>query len=127
VVVADTIKIKEGGPIRDILFDNGRDRLIAFLEPRGVPGVPVEYDASSTADSDATMQERVTLRRAPLGLNHTTSAEVSGPQSVRGNKVSLCWNDRAQPHGNEGGGRCGDEVTWLDSLFAELKTEIPFY
>jgi hypothetical protein len=33
----------------------------------------------------------------------------------------------AQPHGNEGGGRCGDEVTWLDSLFAELKTEIPFY
>lgn len=45
VVVADTIKIKEGGRIRHIFFDTGRDQLIAFMEPRGVPGVPVEYDA----------------------------------------------------------------------------------
>ncbi len=45
VVVADTIKVKEGGAIRHIFFDTGRDQLIAFMEPRGVPGVPVEYDA----------------------------------------------------------------------------------
>jgi catechol 2,3-dioxygenase-like lactoylglutathione lyase family enzyme len=45
VVVADTIKIKEGGAIRHIFFDTGRDQLLAFMEPRGVPGVPVEYDA----------------------------------------------------------------------------------
>ena len=45
VVVADTIKIKEGGSIRHIFLDTGRDQLIAFMEPRGVPGVPVEYDA----------------------------------------------------------------------------------
>jgi catechol 2,3-dioxygenase-like lactoylglutathione lyase family enzyme len=45
VVVADTIKIKEGGAIRHVFFDTGRDQLLAFMEPRGVPGVPVEYDA----------------------------------------------------------------------------------
>jgi catechol 2,3-dioxygenase-like lactoylglutathione lyase family enzyme len=44
-VVADTINIKEGGAIRHIFFDTGRDQLLAFMEPRGVPGVPVEYDA----------------------------------------------------------------------------------
>jgi catechol 2,3-dioxygenase-like lactoylglutathione lyase family enzyme len=35
-VVADTIKIKEGGRIRHMFFDTGRDQLIAFMEPRGV-------------------------------------------------------------------------------------------
>ena len=44
-VIADTITIKEGGRIRHIFFDTGRDQLIAFMEPRGVPGVPTEYDA----------------------------------------------------------------------------------
>src|SRR4026207_1411361 len=45
VVVADTIKIKEGGQIRHIFFDTGRDQLLAFMEARGVPGVPTTYDA----------------------------------------------------------------------------------
>ena len=44
-VVADTIKIKEGGRIRHIFFDTGRDQLIAFMEPHGVPDVPAEFDA----------------------------------------------------------------------------------
>ena len=44
-VIADTIKIKEGGRLRHIFFDTGRDQLIAFMEPQGVPGVPAEYDA----------------------------------------------------------------------------------
>jgi catechol 2,3-dioxygenase-like lactoylglutathione lyase family enzyme len=44
-VVADIIKIKEGGSIRHIFFDTGRDQLIAFMEARDVPGVPAEYDA----------------------------------------------------------------------------------
>ena len=44
-VVADSIKIKEGGRIRHLFFDVGRDQLIAFMEPDGVPGVPVDYDA----------------------------------------------------------------------------------
>jgi catechol 2,3-dioxygenase-like lactoylglutathione lyase family enzyme len=44
-VRCDTIKVKEGGHIRHIFFDTGRDQLIAFMEARGVPGVPAEYDA----------------------------------------------------------------------------------
>src|SRR5207244_4962950 len=44
-VVADTIKVQEGGHLRHIFFDVGRDQLIAFLEPNGVPEVPAEYDA----------------------------------------------------------------------------------
>ena len=44
-VVADTIDIREGGHLRHAFFDVGRDQLIAFLEPNGVPGVPAEYDA----------------------------------------------------------------------------------
>jgi len=48
-VVADTIKVKEGGRLRHIFFDVGRDQLIAFLEPQGVPDMPAQYDAGSTA------------------------------------------------------------------------------
>jgi catechol 2,3-dioxygenase-like lactoylglutathione lyase family enzyme len=44
-VVADTINIKEGGHLRHLFFDVGRDQLIAFLEPNGVPDVPAKYDA----------------------------------------------------------------------------------
>src|SRR5438046_8757001 len=46
-VRCDTIKVKEGGQIRHIFFDTGRDQLLAFMKARGVPGVPVEYDAGS--------------------------------------------------------------------------------
>ena len=44
-VVADMIKIEEGGYLRHLFFDIGRDQLIAFLEPNGVPDVPAKYDA----------------------------------------------------------------------------------
>src|SRR5258707_12186539 len=44
-VVADTIKIKEGGHLRHVFFDVGHDQLIAFLEPNGVAGVLADYDA----------------------------------------------------------------------------------
>ena len=44
-VVADTIRIEEGGHLRHLFFDVGRDQLIAFQEPNGVPGVPAKYDA----------------------------------------------------------------------------------
>src|ERR1700724_3909246 len=47
VVIADTIKISEGGAIRHIFFDTGRDQLLAFMEPRGVPGVPMDYSIRS--------------------------------------------------------------------------------
>jgi catechol 2,3-dioxygenase-like lactoylglutathione lyase family enzyme len=44
-VRCDIIKVKEGGRIRHIFFDTGRDQLMAFMEARGVPGVPAKYDA----------------------------------------------------------------------------------
>ena len=44
-VVADTVKVEEGGRLRHLFFDVGHDQLIAFLEPHGVPDVPAKYDA----------------------------------------------------------------------------------
>lgn len=44
-VRCDIIKVKEGGRIRHVFFDTGRDQLLAFMEARGVPGVPARYDA----------------------------------------------------------------------------------
>src|SRR3954447_13443409 len=44
-VRCDIITMKEGGRIRHIFFDTGRDQLLAFMEARGVPGIPADYDA----------------------------------------------------------------------------------
>ena len=45
VVAGDTFLIREGGSLRHIFFDVGRDQLLAFMEARDVPGVPADYDA----------------------------------------------------------------------------------
>ena len=47
-VRCDIIKVKEGGQIRHIFFDTGRDQLIAFMEAKDVPGIPASYDAGIT-------------------------------------------------------------------------------
>ena len=44
-VRCDIITMKEGGRIRHIFFDTGRDQLMGFMEARGVPGIPAAYDA----------------------------------------------------------------------------------
>jgi catechol 2,3-dioxygenase-like lactoylglutathione lyase family enzyme len=44
-VRCDILKVKEGGQIRHIFFDTGRDQLIAFMEAQDVPGIPADYDA----------------------------------------------------------------------------------
>jgi catechol 2,3-dioxygenase-like lactoylglutathione lyase family enzyme len=44
-VVDDTIDVKEGGRLRHLFFDIGRNQLLAFMEPRGVPGIPADFDA----------------------------------------------------------------------------------
>jgi catechol 2,3-dioxygenase-like lactoylglutathione lyase family enzyme len=44
-VRCDIMEVKEGGQIRHVFFDAGDGQLLAFMEPRGVPGVPAEYDA----------------------------------------------------------------------------------
>ena len=47
-VRCDVIRVKEGGQIRHIFFDTGRDQLMAFMEARSVPGIPGSYDAGIT-------------------------------------------------------------------------------
>src|ERR1700745_2898623 len=47
-VRSDTITVTEGGRTRHIFFDTGRDQLSAFMEARGVDGIPAEYDTSIT-------------------------------------------------------------------------------
>lgn len=44
-VVADLIRVREGGSIRHVFFDVGGGQLLAFMEADGVPGVPADYDA----------------------------------------------------------------------------------
>ena len=44
-VRCDIVKVKEGGEIRHVFFDTGKRQLLAFMEPRGVPGAPAEFDA----------------------------------------------------------------------------------
>ena len=44
VVRCDIIKIKEGGNIRHMFIEVGRDQLIAFMEPNNVDAIPVDYD-----------------------------------------------------------------------------------
>jgi catechol 2,3-dioxygenase-like lactoylglutathione lyase family enzyme len=44
-VVSDTLRIQEGGHLRHVFFDVGRDQLLAFMEARDMPGVPASYDA----------------------------------------------------------------------------------
>jgi catechol 2,3-dioxygenase-like lactoylglutathione lyase family enzyme len=44
-VIADTIRIEEGGYLRHLFFDIGGGQLIGFLEPHSVPDVPEGYDA----------------------------------------------------------------------------------
>lgn len=44
-VRSDTMEVAEGGRIRHVFFDLGNGQLLAFMEPRGIPGIPAEYDA----------------------------------------------------------------------------------
>ena len=44
-VRCDIIRVKEGGRIRHVFFDTGHGQLVAFMEARGVAGVPADYDA----------------------------------------------------------------------------------
>jgi catechol 2,3-dioxygenase-like lactoylglutathione lyase family enzyme len=43
-VRCDVIELAEGGRIRHVFFDVGNGEMLAFMEPHGIPGVPVEYD-----------------------------------------------------------------------------------
>jgi catechol 2,3-dioxygenase-like lactoylglutathione lyase family enzyme len=43
-VRCDIIEFEEGGRVRHVFFDLGDGQMLAFMEPRDVPGVPTAYD-----------------------------------------------------------------------------------
>jgi catechol 2,3-dioxygenase-like lactoylglutathione lyase family enzyme len=45
VVRCDIIKIRQGGSIRHMFVDCGRDQLLAFMEPNNIPTMPDDFDA----------------------------------------------------------------------------------
>jgi catechol 2,3-dioxygenase-like lactoylglutathione lyase family enzyme len=44
VVRGDIMEIAEGGRLRHVFFDCGGGNMLAFMEARGIPGIPAEYD-----------------------------------------------------------------------------------
>ncbi len=44
-VRGDIMKIKEGGELRHAFLDTGQGQLLAFMEPKGIEGIPDDYDA----------------------------------------------------------------------------------
>ncbi|MEE8556787.1 MAG: VOC family protein [Myxococcota bacterium] len=44
-VRGDIMNVKEGGQIRHVFLDTGQGQLLAFMEPKGVEGIPSDYDA----------------------------------------------------------------------------------
>jgi catechol 2,3-dioxygenase-like lactoylglutathione lyase family enzyme len=48
LVVAETITIDEGGRLRHMFFDIGRDQLIGFIEPEGPSDIPTDHDPSTS-------------------------------------------------------------------------------
>ncbi len=44
-VRADIMKVKEGGEIRHVFLDTGQGQMLAFMAPKGIDGIPTDYDA----------------------------------------------------------------------------------
>ncbi len=43
-VRADITRIQEGGELRHVFLDTGGGQLLAFMAPRGIQGIPEDYD-----------------------------------------------------------------------------------
>src|SRR6266403_3455004 len=65
-VVADTIKIKEGGHLRHLFFDVARDQLIAFLESQGVPDLPAEIRCGASTAGWVFLPPSIILLSRPV-------------------------------------------------------------
>jgi len=44
LVTIEQIDFEEGGSIRHAFFDCGDGQLLGFMEPRGIKGLPAQYD-----------------------------------------------------------------------------------
>ena len=82
-VIADTIKIKEGGRIRHLFFDIGRDQLIAFMEPRGSQAFRSSSTLASTADWAFPPPSTISPSRPDQRLHWRKNAMSFGPKASR--------------------------------------------
>ena len=111
-VRCDTIKIKEGGRIRHIFFDTGRDQLLAFMEAKDIPDVPVEYDAGFNRDlvsrvRSTTLLLRLGQKRRSKKKNKSCGIKAwrsqkswitTGPSRFTLRTPTVCrWNTAASP------------------------------
>lgn len=96
LVAADRLPVAEGGYLRHLIFDIGRDQLLAFLEATGVPQIPRDFDAGINrglgvpaafyhfafeAGSPAALAEKRDALRAK-GVKVTDIVEHSWAQSI---------------------------------------------
>ena len=114
-------EFEEGGRIRHIFFDTGGGQLVAFMEPRGIPGLPVEYDAGinrglGVPDAfyhfafQVESREALEAKRAELiakGVKVTPIVDHEWMQSIylkdpNGIMLEFAWGPRARA------GRCRD-------------------
>src|SRR2546428_8054380 len=93
-VRCDIMTIKEGGHIRHVFFETGPGQLVAFMEPRGVPGIPAEYDAGINRGLGVPEAfyhfafavesvEALEARRAGLVAKGAPGAPVGDPRGVK--------------------------------------------
>ena len=82
-VIADTIKIKEGGRIRHLFFDTGRDQLIAFMEPRGFQAFRWSSTPVSTADWAFPLPSIISPSRPDQRLRWRKNAMSLGAKASR--------------------------------------------
>jgi glyoxylase I family protein len=44
-IAYDVIELKEGGEVHHLILDVGHEQAVAFMEPRGLDGIPAGFDA----------------------------------------------------------------------------------
>ena len=79
-VRCDILKVTEGGQIRHVFFDTGGGQLLAFMEPRDIPGVATDYDAGINRGLGV-----------PEGFYHF-AFEAGGPAELRAKTVEYEQN-----------------------------------
>jgi catechol 2,3-dioxygenase-like lactoylglutathione lyase family enzyme len=114
-VRGDILEVAEGGRIRHLFFDIGNGQMLAFMEPSGIEGIPVEYDTGinrglGVPDAfyhfafDAESEEALLAKRAELiakGVKVSRVVDHEGwVQSIyfkdpNGLLLEYAWQNRA--------------------------------
>lgn len=76
-VRCDIHEVAEGGAIRHVFFDAGGGQMIAFMEARGVDGIPSDYDAGINRGLGV-----------PSGFYHF-AFEAGSPEGLRSKRSEL--------------------------------------